>query len=509
MPASKTSQSRRDFLKTTAAVALSPGLLPGRPKEKPNLLFIWTDEQRADTMRAYGNSKIQTPNLNKLAAESVVFQNAYVTQTVCTPSRSTVLTGLWPHQNGCTENNIPLAVSVKCLPEILNDPEYRTGYFGKWHLGDEIFAQHGFEEWRGIEDGYRKYYRAEREQNRKSDYWHHLKNLGFEPDTPGGDFSRGLVSRLPIEYSKTKFLETQAIDFLTRHQRGPFLLHINFLEPHMPFSGPLNELHAADDIELPASYFQYTSDREPLRYQFIRERYRQKGFEGQDLKTEAGWRRLLANYWGLVAQVDRSVGAILAALERLNLAENTIVIYTSDHGDMMSAHRLLAKTVMYEEAARIPWLLRFPARLRQQVFRPRVSHIDLVPTLLELMHQPIPESLPGKSLVPVFSGKQPVDPEIFLEWHPANRIRQLPEEAAALPQDQQKQALAANIRTVITQDGWKLCRSDLDYSQLFNLQQDPGEMHNLYYQPAFHSKIRELEQKIRTWQLRTGDLLQF
>lgn len=508
MPALKISQSRRDFLKTTAAIALSPGLLLGQHKEKPNLLFIWTDEQRADTMRVYGNSQIQTPNLNKLAEESVVFQNAYVTQTVCTPSRSTVLTGLWPHQNGCTANNIPLAETVKCLPEILNDPDYRTGYFGKWHLGDEIFAQHGFEEWRSIEDGYRKYYRPGRDPNRKSDYWHHLKSRGFEPDTNAGDFSRGLVSRLPIGHSKTKFLEMQAIDFLTRHQRDPFLLHINFLEPHMPFSGPLNDLHAADAIELPASYFQYTSDREPLRYQLIRERYLQKGFEGKDLKTEAGWRRLLANYWGLVSQVDRSLGAILATLERLNLAENTIVVYTSDHGDMMSAHRLLAKTVMYEEAARIPWLLRFPGRFRSQIFRPRVSHIDLIPTLLELMHQSIPENLPGKSLAPVLSGKRAVDPEIFLEWHPANR-NQIPEEAAALPENHQKQAVAASIRTVITQNGWKLCRSDLDNSQLFNLQQDPGELNNLYYQSAFHSKIQELEQKITEWQQRTGDLLQF
>jgi arylsulfatase A-like enzyme len=502
-------QSRRDFLKTAAVAALGPHLLPGRRKEKPNLLFIWTDEQRADTMRVYGNSKIQTPNLNKFADENVVFENAYVSQTVCTPSRSTVLTGLWPHQNGCTENNLPLAPHFKCLPEILNDSNYRTGYFGKWHLGDEIFAQHGFEEWQSIEDGYRKYYRPERDLNRKSAYWHFLKNRDFEPDTASGDFSRGRVSRLPIEHSKTQFLERQAIDFLSRHQRDPFLLHINFLEPHMPFSGPLNDLHSAEAIELPASYFQFNSDREPLRYQLIRERYRQKGFEGNDLKTEAGWQRLLANYWGLVAQVDRSVGAILAALERLKLAENTIVVYTSDHGDMMSAHRLLAKTVMYEEAARVPWLLRFPARIRQQVFRPRVSHIDLIPTLLELMRQPIPENLPGKSLVPLLAGKRPVDPEIFLEWNPANRISRIPEESVGSSETQQKQALTASIRTVITQDGWKLCRSNLDYSQLFNLQQDPGELTNLYYQPAYQSKILELEEKIRAWQNKTNDPLRF
>lgn len=498
-------QTRRDFLKTAAVASLGPGLLRCRRTEKPNLLFIWTDEQRADTMRAYGNTKIKTPNLNKLADESIVFEKAYVSQTVCTPSRSTVLTGLWPHQNGCTENNIPLDASIKCLPEILNDPDYRTGYFGKWHLGDEIFAQHGFEEWQSIEDGYRKYYRPERDRSQKSNYWHFLKNLGYEPDTSSGHFSRGFAARRPIEHCKPKFLELQAVDFLERHQNEPFLLHINFLEPHMPFYGPLDDLHSPDDIELPFSYFNYESEKEPLRYRFLRERYRQRGFEGNDLKVEAGWKRLLANYWGLVSQVDRSVGAILAALERLNLAENTIVVYTSDHGDMMSAHRLLAKTVMYEEAARVPWLIRFPKRLRHQVFKPRVSHIDLVPTLLELMNRKIPGDLPGKSLVPVLEGHRPVDEEIFIEWNPFERHARFAKASESDPQ--LKAAFLASIRTVITRDGWKLCRSDQDFSQLFNLQQDPGETTNLYYDPASRAKIRELESKIFAWQQRTNDEL--
>jgi len=150
--------SRRHFIKTSALAALGFNLIGcSRSARKPNLLFLWTDEQRADTMAVYGNSKIHAPNLNKLASESVVFEHAYITQPVCTPSRSTVMTGLWPHTNGCTENNISLPANIPCFPEILNDPDYRTGYFGKWHLGDEVFAQHGFEEWISIEDIYWEY----------------------------------------------------------------------------------------------------------------------------------------------------------------------------------------------------------------------------------------------------------------------------------------------------------------------------------------------------------------
>ncbi len=128
----------------------------------------------------------------------------------------------------------------------------------------------------------------------------------------------------------------------------------------MPFFGPLDDLHDPSEVTLPKNYSDPLEENEPLRYRLLRERYRQQGYDGHDLKTEAGWRRLTANYWGLVTQVDRSVGAILETLETLGLANNTIVVYTSDHGDMMGSHNLLAKTVMYEESVRVPWLIRYP-----------------------------------------------------------------------------------------------------------------------------------------------------
>jgi arylsulfatase A-like enzyme len=122
---------RRNFIKSSLVAPLGAHFLfPAQRKDKPNLLFIWTDQQRPDTMAVYGNSKIHAPNLNRFASESTVFQRQYVTQPVCTPSRSSVMTGLWPHGNGCTENNIPLGEKTPCFPEILADSDYRTGYFG-------------------------------------------------------------------------------------------------------------------------------------------------------------------------------------------------------------------------------------------------------------------------------------------------------------------------------------------------------------------------------------------
>jgi len=289
--------SRRDFIKTTAAAALCTNIIRcGRKADKPNLLFIWTDEQRADTMSVYGNSKIHAPNLNKLTAESVVFRNAYVSQPVCTPSRSTVMTGLLPHTNGCTANNIPLPKEIPCFPEIISDAEYRTGYFGKWHLGDEVFAQHGFEEWESMEDGYWRYYREGLDRNTKSNYFHFLKELGYEPDTSRSDFSRRFAASLPIEHCKPKFLEIKACDFLKRHRNEPFMLYVNFLEPHMPFTGPLNDEHKTDEIDLPGNFNDPLEEDEPLRYRLLRERYRKNGYDGHDLKTEAGSTILRQDY---------------------------------------------------------------------------------------------------------------------------------------------------------------------------------------------------------------------
>lgn len=128
-------------------------------KIKPNLLFIWTDEQQPETIGAYGNSIIKTPNLDRLAGESFVFKYAYVTQPVSTPSRSSIMTGLYPHTTGCISNNIHLSDSIECLPGLLDNPAYSTGYMGKWHLGDEVFPQKGFNKWITIEDNYSDFFR--------------------------------------------------------------------------------------------------------------------------------------------------------------------------------------------------------------------------------------------------------------------------------------------------------------------------------------------------------------
>ena len=489
--------TRRQFLQTSAATIAAPAFLrsataAGVNRRKPNLLFLWTDEQRADTMAAYGNRRIHAPNLNRLAGQSTVFRNTYVTQAVCTPNRAAVMTGLWPHTCGCTTNNIPLPADAPCINELLNDADYRSAYMGKWHLGDEIFAQHGFEQWVGMEDGYRNHYGAGRDGDARSDYHHWLVERGYKPGKENS-FSRGFAAGLPVEHCKPKFLEEQACNFLRRNRNEPFMLNVNFLEPHMPFTGPLNEEHEPEEVELPPNFGDPLEENEPLRYRLLQAVYRKQ------YPSEQAIHNLIRKYWGLVTQVDRSVGVMLDTLERLGLADNTIVVYTSDHGDMMGAHHLVAKTVMYEESTRVPWLIRAPGQRRQQMIENPVSQIDLVPTLLDLMGSEAGRDLPGKSLVSSIRADRPTNDHVFMEWNPGCGFR-VPKRVDFATREEIQRVEQESTRSVVSPDGWKLCLSDLDKCQLFNLRADPYETTNLFDSGLHDDVISRLTGQIHAWQ---------
>jgi len=476
--------TRRTAIQTLAGgLAGAPAIVRGarRPGDKPNLLFLWTDEQRADTMAAYGNTRFRVPAMNRLASQSVVFDRAYVTQPVCTPSRSSVMTGLWPHQSGCVRNNIPMKAETRTTPELLGDAAYRTGYMGKWHLGDEVFAQHGFEEWKAIEDGiYRKFYSAGRDRNARSAYHHFLVRLDYKPGEEN-DFSRSFATKLPVEHSKPSFLANEASNFVLQHRAEPWMLYVNFLEPHMPFASALDDLHS--EAEAPLKNFPGTPlGPEPEWYK------RRRG----DVRQEpARLQRLARNYAGLCSLVDQALARILWTLEATGQAQNTVVVYTSDHGDMMGAHGLMAKQVMYEEAMRVPLLVRAPFRqLKPHHVAQPVSHIDIAPTVMELLGAKVPD-LPGRSLVPMLAGGTRPDNFVFLEW----------------TADKNDSGEGPNGRTVVSPDGYKLVLYDTDRSLLFDHNKDPRELRNVYGKPEYAAVQAGLRKKIEEWQKQAKDTL--
>ena len=508
--------SRRKFIETSTslgALALAQRAFPqianrGGRTDKPNIVFIWTDQQRFDTMAAYGNHKIHAPHLNRLASQSAVFERSYVTQPICTPSRSSVMTGLWPTQTGCIDNNIPLPESIPTQPKLLDDSDYRTGYFGKWHLGDEIYPQHGFEEWAGIEDLYIKYYSEGRDKNDRSAYHHFLVDHGFEPDLVREGhsvFSREYAARLPLEFSKPAFLRDKARDFIQRHKDDPFVMHVNFLEPHDPNFGPLNGYHPDDQVDLPDNWNDYPDESEPLRYHFLRlYAALDRGIGQEDILRET------SRYWGLVTMVDMAVGGILSELEHWGLDENTIVVYTSDHGEMMGSHGMYYKSVMYEEAARVPCLIRYPKRgFAGKSIKQPVSHIDLVPTLLDLAgKEEVAEALPGRSYARYVEGSAQSEP-VYLQWHthPSGRYDRLQKEGI-ITAEQAEKAVNVNTRAIVSPDGYKLCISDADKTQFYDLNKDPSETQNLYSNVKYKEYIASMAAQLEEWQESIEDFVE-
>jgi len=497
--------SRRSFLRTTALG--SAGLVfgsklkaqPAKLPRKPNLIVFLPDQQRADTIACYGAQRKIAPSLNKLASQSCVFEQAYVTHPVCTPSRSSLMTGTWPHMNGCKRNNAPLGAHFRCLPEMIGDTDYRTAYMGKWHLGDEIFPQHGFEQWVSIVHGGEKRLHAEGRNNVITDYDQFLLANHLQPDDEQDDvFTRDFGAKLPIELSKPKFLEEKVCDFLDRQRRDPFILFVAFFEPHPPYSGPLNGEHYLDDNDLDPTRDHIFGSEMPLRYRLRQECDRKRfGSEQKHL-------RIKRNYLGLVTEVDRSIGVILAKLEDLGLADNTIVVHTSDHGDMMGAHGLFGKEVSFEEALRVPYLVRLPGQNRAVSISHPVSHIDFVPTLLDLLGKPPHQQCVGKSRAPLIHGESMVPETIFVEWSP-NRMRRFVKGTRLAKKKEVQRAFSESTRVAIAADGWKICLRDCDKNELYNIRSDPRETQNLYGYDEHRAIIGQLTGEIHRWQQGIAD----
>ncbi|PYM03166.1 MAG: hypothetical protein DMF19_00520 [Verrucomicrobia bacterium] len=426
----------------------------------PNLLVFLPDQQRTDTMNCYGGKKVHAPALNKLASESVIFERAYVTQPICTPSRASLLSGLWPHTTGCIRNSVPLDERFPTFAELLENKEYHCAYMGKWHLGGDAAAQRGFRDWVSTED--------------VSDYSRFLISHGIAPDRPNNAFSRRFISMLPLELSKPKFLEDHACQFIEQHRRDPFVLFVAFVEPHTPYNGPFNEEHSLAEVDLDETALTPPTDEVPLRYRLIRERQHAHAILDRARLpqlyyagiTPEEYRGIKQRYLGLVRLVDRSIAAILGSLEHFGLMDETIIVHTSDHGDCLGAHQLFGK---------------------------------------ELLGQTKPPHCPGQNRVPLLKGHAMPPQSIFMEWSP-NREKTV-KRSSLSTRRQAKRAMGESTRAVVTSDGWKLCLRDQDLNELYNLKADPIETHNLYYTGKYDAVIARGRGEIHRWQEATEDRL--
>ena len=454
---------------------------------RPNVLVLLADEWRADTLACYGNAHVQAPHVNRFAEEACVFEQAYCNQAVCTPSRATIWTGVYPHTHQCIKNNEPLPTAWPTLAEMA-PAEYHCAYYGKWHLGNEIVAQRGWKEWRSVEDGiYRPYYSDPTLFERCSDYHEFLIQQGFAPDDRAEDgaavFSRGFTAAMAAQYTKAGYLGREAEAFLRRQEKNaPWFLTVSFLEPHMPFWGPYNDRHDPAGAPVGEAFNRDPEATAPRRLRERSAKYRAQGYDGMPLGNETQWRRMLANYHGLVSLIDEAMGRILGALEETGQAENTLVAVTSDHGDMMGDHACLAKDLEYEPSARVPLLIRAPWEKSARRASGPVSLVDIAPTILDYMGAPAPKHLQGVSRRGLVEQGGRSGDDVFIEWHGAHPYR-----------------------VIVSPEGWKLTVAPDDRSTLFYLPEDPAELRNRYAETESRAVVRDLRARLARWAERTGD----
>jgi arylsulfatase A-like enzyme len=369
---------------------------------RPNILLTFTDQQRADTIGADGNSLIKTPHLDRLAAEGAMFRSNYTTSPVCVSARCSLITGQYPHRNGCYNNGYPMPEDRPSMMDLLADAGYRTHGIGKMHFTPDPHALRGFQS---------REQQAEivgRVEN--DDYLQFLHENGFEHvHDPFGQRSEMYYvpqpSQLPARLHGTNWVGDRAVEFLRQADDGqPFFLWASFIHPHPPFSPPTpwNKLYRAPLVPPPHVPQQPQQWHTWWNRSQNRSKYRDQGI---DLNLV---RCMKAYYWACVSFIDFQVGRMLEALEERGMLDNTLIIHTSDHGEMLGDYDCFGKRTMLDPAARVPAIARLPGRFEggRVVDRTPTSLVDVMPTVLAAAEVQAPAGqLDGVDLTEVLKGR--------------------------------------------------------------------------------------------------------
>jgi arylsulfatase A-like enzyme len=450
-----------------------------QPKGAPNVLFIMTDDQRQDAMSAYGNTILKTPQMDRIGAGGTRFTESFVTNSLCAPSRATLLTGVYSHVHGVITNaSGPQFYNQPGLPaeqvtwvELLRRAGYHTGLVGKWHLRS---MPTGFDEWvifpsQGIYD---------------------------DPDMISGS------THLRLRGHADDVVGDQALEFLrARPKDRPFCLLYQFKSPHRAWMPAARHANAFADVPIPLPRtFEDRLDAAALRNAELAiadmPDFRDRGVRAdmpEATRKRLNLEHLVRNYYRVLLSVDENVGRVLDQLDRDGLAENTIVVYTSDNGFFLGEHGLFDKRLMYEPSIRVPLLVRYPARLpAARVDRTHmVLNVDVAPTLLELAGVPVPAHMQGRSAVPLLEGHDAPWRDAFLyeyyEYPAEHCVRK-----------------HRGIRTA----RWKLLHfwEQPEEYELFDLQADPDETRNVAALPANRAVLAQLKQRLAELRRSLGDV---
>ncbi len=444
--------------------SLSATQLKAGPKRKTNLIYICTDDQGRWSLGAYGNKESKTPNMDRLAREGALFKNAFCATPVCSPSRVSFMTGKWGHQVGITDwinpkeavnQRVGIPNTAMTWMQVLQNHGYSTGLIGKWHLGmlPEFHpTKHGFHHFFGFLGG---------------------GNTPMNPTLERAGKEEKLKGSLP------DLLVDDALAFVRSNKDRPFALMLNFRAPHLPY-GPVPEVDSAPFQQLDPTIPQHP---------------------GLDIKAVKQFTRA---YYGSIHSVDRNLGRLLQLLDELGLTEDTIVVFTSDHGYMLGHHGLHTKgnatyivtgdqrgkqrPNMFDHSLQVPLLIRWPRSIRRGAeVREFVSNIDAFPSMLGLLDIPEPKDYKhhGKNFAPLVNDRD----DTAIAWK--NTI---------FAQYDLHNAGKASMRT-IRNERWHLVRQYLGNQpdELFDLQNDPEELTNLFASPEHQATRVRLQTELDAW----------
>jgi arylsulfatase A-like enzyme len=453
-----------------------------------NFLIIVTDQQRVDTLGAYGSQICQTPALDRLAASGIRFVNAFSTCALSSPARASLYTGLYPHRHGIVANDDEFNDGARLIAHDFRDTGYRCGLIGKWHCGSERLPRgFGFEGMNlpgygncAASDAYRDYLRR-----------NNLEPGNIVPRGTGFYDNILLCGALtgPEEASIPYFVAQQTIDMLAgfADTSQPFLLICNFWGPHPPYlpCEPYASMYDPSDIP-PWGNFHDNLGGKPNAHRRYRDAFLG---EANPLRTWEEWSTWIATYYGFVTMIDAQIGRILDALDVLDLADKTTILFTTDHGDLIGGHGgIFGKdAMMYQELYHIPFLMRGPDLAVGETADQPVTHVDILPTLLDLASIDPGRPLDGSSLVPSLTEDgQDKEPDVLCVFNGDY----LPYQARMVTNGKQKYVFNAP-----------------EIDEYYDLQDDPWELHNLQADDNYQEAVAYMRSRLLYWAERINDPL--
>ena len=497
---------RRQFVQTiglgVASLAI-PGCLGGKKSwaKKPNILFIMTDDHASHAMSCYGSRINTTPNIDRIATEGVRFENCFCTNSICAPSRAVILTGKHSHLNGVRDNALRFDGTQQTFPKLLQQSGYQTVMIGKWHLKSDPT---GFDYW-NVLPGQGHYYNPDLiEMGERKQY------LGYVTD---------IVTDIALD-----FLESR------RDKTKPFMMMLHHKAPHRNWQPAPRHLTKYDEVKFPepdtlfddyssrstAASEQEMTLRDHMRNEYDlkmgpppgrlneeqkaaweaaygpkREAFEREKPEGDEL-VRWKYQRYMEDYLGCIAAVDENIGRVLDYLDRSGLAENTIVLYTSDQGFYLGDHGWYDKRFMYEESLRMPLVARFPGSIKPgSVNDELVSNLDFAPTFLELAGADVPKDMQGRSMERLLQNRRVKDWRQSVYYHYY--------EYPAVHMTKRHYGVRTKRHKLIH------FYHDIDAWELYDLEKDPRELNNVYDNPAYANTVKEMKAELKRLQELYGD----